>query len=67
MVSKNQIKLIASLHQKKCRNEHSMFIAEGIKVINELINYGFEAVFVFVIDNSVKINYKAKEVILLSD
>ncbi|WNM19998.1 TrmH family RNA methyltransferase [Flavobacterium capsici] len=37
MVSKNQIKLINSLQQKKYRNEHQLFIAEGVKVIQELL------------------------------
>ncbi|AWI25494.1 TrmH family RNA methyltransferase [Flavobacterium pallidum] len=42
MVSKNQIKLISSLHQKKFRAVHGLFIAEGIKVISELIGSQFE-------------------------
>ena len=37
MVSKNQIKLISSLHQKKYRIAHQLFIAEGVKGINELL------------------------------
>jgi TrmH family RNA methyltransferase len=37
MVSKSQIKLITSLQLKKYRNEHQLFIAEGVKVIQELI------------------------------
>ncbi|NNT70662.1 RNA methyltransferase [Flavobacterium sp. IMCC34852] len=37
MVSKNQIKLITSLQHKKYRNEHQLFIAEGVKVIQELL------------------------------
>lgn len=37
MVSKNQIKLITSLQLKKYRNEHQLFIAEGVKVIQELL------------------------------
>ena len=37
MVSKNQIKLINSLQQKKYRFEHQLFIAEGVKVIQELL------------------------------
>ncbi len=37
MVSKNQIKLITSLQQKKYRVEHQLFIAEGVKVIQELL------------------------------
>lgn len=41
MVSKNQIKVIASLQQKKYRALHQMFIAEGQKVIQELLQAGF--------------------------
>lgn len=41
MVSKNQIKLITSLQQKKYRNEHQLFIAEGVKVIQELLESNF--------------------------
>ena len=36
MVSKNQIKLITALRQKKFRDEYQMFFAEGAKVIAEL-------------------------------
>jgi len=42
MVSKNQIKLITSLQQKKYRNQEQLFIAEGIKVVQELLNSNFE-------------------------
>jgi RNA methyltransferase, TrmH family len=42
MVSKNQIKLITSLVQKKYRKEHQLFIAEGEKVIEELLQSNFE-------------------------
>ena len=42
MVSKNQIKLISSLHQKKHRQTHQLFIAEGIKGIQELLDADFE-------------------------
>jgi TrmH family RNA methyltransferase len=42
MVTKNQIKLISSLHQKKFRQAHQLFIAEGIKVIQELLDAQFE-------------------------
>lgn len=37
MVSKNQIKLITGLQQKKYRYEHQLFLAEGVKVIQELL------------------------------
>ncbi len=38
MVVKSQIRLIKSLQQKKYRNEHGLFVVEGIKVIKELLN-----------------------------
>jgi TrmH family RNA methyltransferase len=42
MVSKNQIKLISSLQQKKYRIANQLFFAEGIKVIQELLESNFE-------------------------
>ncbi len=38
MVSKNQTKLIINLQQKKYRNKYGLFIAEGVKVVKELLN-----------------------------
>ncbi len=37
MLSKNQIKLIRSLKKKKFRQANKLFLAEGIKVVEELI------------------------------
>ena len=42
MVSKNQIKLITSLQQKKYRIINQLFFAEGVKVIQELLQSNFE-------------------------
>ena len=42
MLSKGQIKLINSLSQKKYRQKNALFVAEGIKVIKELLNSNFE-------------------------
>jgi len=42
MLSKNQIKLITGLQQKKYRKQHQLFFAEGIKVVQELLNSNFE-------------------------
>ena len=42
MISKNQIKIITSLQQKKHRQSNQLFIAEGIKVIQELLLSDFE-------------------------
>jgi TrmH family RNA methyltransferase len=51
MVSKNQIKLITGLVQKKNRIEHQLFIAEGIKVIQELFQSDFELVHLYTVAN----------------
>jgi TrmH family RNA methyltransferase len=42
MISKNQIKLISGLHQKKQRFANQLFFAEGVKVIQELLQSNFE-------------------------
>ncbi|WP_111682099.1 TrmH family RNA methyltransferase [Winogradskyella tangerina] len=42
MLSKNQIKLIKSLAQKKYRQQQGLFIVEGIKGINEFLNSDVE-------------------------
>ncbi|WP_418264043.1 TrmH family RNA methyltransferase [Flavobacterium faecale] len=47
MVSKNQIKLITSLQQKKYRAVHQMFFAEGVKGIEELLQSNFELVHLY--------------------
>jgi len=38
MLSKSQLKLISSLQQKKYRTKHGLFIAEGVKLVNEFLN-----------------------------
>jgi len=50
-ISKNQLKLITSLSQKKYRQKHDLFIAEGVKVLNELINSTFEIQTLFCTDD----------------
>ena len=42
MVSKNQIKLITGLQQKKYRQANGLFFAEGFKVIEELLKSEIE-------------------------
>lgn len=51
MVSKNQIKLITSLQQKKYRQKNQLFIAEGVKVIQELLQSNFVLEHLFVSEN----------------
>ncbi len=42
MLSKNQVKLINSLKKKKFRLQNRLFIAEGVKVVEELIQSDFQ-------------------------
>lgn len=51
MVSKNQIKTITGLQQKKYRNQHNLFFAEGIKVVQELLNSNFELHQIFTVED----------------
>ncbi|MEN9323258.1 MAG: hypothetical protein RL699_1038 [Bacteroidota bacterium] len=57
MVSKNQIKLISSLQQKKYREQHQLFVAEGIKCINELLHASFEPVFLLATETVFEAKY----------
>ena len=41
-LSKNQLKLITSLQQKKYHQKYKLFIAEGVKVVRELLQSSFE-------------------------
>lgn len=43
MISKNKIKLIRSLEQKKHRREEGLFVAEGPKVVADLTDAGYKA------------------------
>jgi TrmH family RNA methyltransferase len=52
LVSKNQIKGITALHNKKGRVAQGMFIAEGQKVIGEFLAAGFTADGIFVTDET---------------
>ena len=68
MVSKNQIKLISSLHQKKYRIAHQLFIAEGVKGINELLQSNFELEHLYVtIDEFKSVSMTQKTVISDAD
>ena len=51
-LSKNQLKLITSLQQKKYRTKNNLFIAEGTKVVAEFLNSDFELEQLFCIDAS---------------
>tara|TARA_R110002126_G_scaffold77796_3_gene194007 strand:- start:76174 stop:76902 length:729 start_codon:yes stop_codon:yes gene_type:complete len=50
-ISNNQLKIITSLLQKKYRQKHQLFIAEGVKVVNELLNSSFKVDTLFALDD----------------
>lgn len=50
LVSKSQTKLITSLNQKKYRDQTGFFVAEGPKVIAELLNEGLKLLWLFSTD-----------------
>jgi len=41
-LSKNHLKLITSLRQKKYRQKHKLFVVEGIKVVKEFLSSSYE-------------------------
>ncbi|ALJ06240.1 RNA methyltransferase [Pseudalgibacter alginicilyticus] len=63
MLSKNQIKLITSLKQKKYRQQHGFFVVEGIKTINELLQSYFELHALYTTET---FNIDAKREVLIS-
>ena len=43
MVAKRELKFIRSLHLKKYRARHGLFLAEGVKLVRELLESGWNA------------------------
>ena len=52
-LSKNQLKLITSLQQKKYRTKHGLFVAEGTKVVSEFLNANFKLNSLFCVDATI--------------
>ena len=71
MLSKNKIKFINLLKKKKYRNETGLFIAEGAKLVNEILSSGFQVSLLFAIPEWMnsshhKIQANIKEVITIN-
>ena len=65
MISKNQIKFIKSLSLKKNRVKAQLFVAEGEKIVNELLNSKFEIEHIFATKHFSGINSSEKSSITL--
>ncbi|MEX6626334.1 RNA methyltransferase [Tenacibaculum pacificus] len=63
-LSKSNLKLITSLQQKKYRQKHQLFIAEGIKVVRELLNSSLETSHIFTVDTSFEIPTNVESTII---
>ncbi|MBT8313035.1 MAG: RNA methyltransferase [Maribacter sp.] len=58
MVGKSQIKFIKSLQQKKYRIQYGMFVVEGIKTVQELLNSHFIPHMIFCTDSDILVAEK---------
>ncbi|HBN05207.1 MAG TPA: RNA methyltransferase, partial [Bacteroidales bacterium] len=72
MLSKAQIKRISSYKESKYRNQDKVFVVEGVKVVNELLNSSYEieticALKQWLDDNSKRINNKANNIIEVNE
>lgn len=47
MISKNQLKLVRQLEQKKYRQREGLFVAEGPKVVGDLLRHGYHPTLLF--------------------
>ncbi|WP_435624912.1 TrmH family RNA methyltransferase [Flagellimonas sp.] len=65
MVTKNQIKLVTSLQQKKYRNQHALFVVEGLKTVTEVLDSGIEPNGIYV-DNELYKNKLGDSAILVT-
>lgn len=66
MLSNNQIKLIKQLKQKKFRQQYNLFIAEGVKSVNEFLNSKFKAKDIFATNDYINI-YNSKKLQIISE
>ncbi len=68
MLSKNQIKLISSLQKKKFRDQHQLFVAEGNKLVTDLIEANTDIEYLIHTnewhqENSISTKLKANQII----
>ena len=52
MLTKNQLKLVRSLELKKNRKKEGLFVAEGPKVVGDLLRAGFVPHSIFMVQGS---------------
>jgi len=61
MISKSDIKLIRSLQNKESRQEHGLFVAEGDKIVREMLREGLSPEILVVTDEWISLNRNLAE------
>src|SRR5678815_419718 len=67
MLNRNEVKYIQSLRQKKNRDEERVFVAEGVKIVAELLQAGFAIKKIYAIKDWIDQNSNVKNTILIND
>jgi TrmH family RNA methyltransferase len=65
-ITKSQVKVITSLSQKKYRQKYNLFVAEGIKVVNELLNSSFQVDTIFAVKDF-KTSFSSDNIVTISE
>ncbi len=63
MLSINKRKLIQSLGRKKVRDEEKLFVAEGAKIVSDLIAAGVVPTLIVAAENAVDVDYAAETIV----
>ncbi|MBP5497218.1 MAG: hypothetical protein J6X98_08645 [Bacteroidales bacterium] len=63
MISKNQIKFIKSLELKKNRKREGLFVAEGPKVVGDLLRAGFVPHSIFATEPYLKDEFRSGTIV----
>jgi len=66
MLSRNEVKYIQSLRHKKNRDEDDLFIAEGVKIVDELISADFVIKNIYAVKDWIEKNSTVENVIEVS-
>jgi TrmH family RNA methyltransferase len=67
MLSKPQISFINSLREKKFRCEHNLFVAEGEKIVDEMITSGFKVKTIYALPDYAKRVQPAAETVIITE
>ncbi len=67
MISRNEVKYIQSLRHKKNRDEEDLFIAEGVKLISELIAADFNLKKIYAVKDWIDANAQIKNIVEIDE